>query len=150
MKHAPGIAVLMFAIVAITACGDATPDPTGAGASASLSASAVFDAAGTWKVESHTCTTFPVPGQFENSVNGVSNDVQTFQVGAFQTDNNVIVLPSEGTLNAQSGAYKLCYSSDLSDCQVNCTGTVDAVNHVDLNCNKPNGDLICTMALQKK
>lgn len=149
MKHGPRIAVLVVAIAAITACGDATPDPTSTGVSASLSAAAVFDAAGTWKVASSDCTTIPVPGQFENSVNGVTSDIQTFSVPGFQADNGVIVVPSEGTLNALTGAYKLCYSSTLSDCQVNCTGTVDASNHVDLNCTKPNGDLICKMALQK-
>lgn len=149
MKHAPRITVLLVALIAIAACGDATPDPTNTGVSASLSASAVFDAAGTWKVVSNDCTGFPLPEQFDNSVKSVSNDIQTFQVGGFQADNNVIVLPSEGTLNAQTGAYKLCYSSELSDCSINCTGTVSASNHVDLNCNKPNGDLICKMTLQK-
>lgn len=149
MKHAPRIAVLIFAAAVIAACGDATPDPASTGVDLSLSASAVFDAAGVWKVASNTCTDIPVPGQFENSVKSVSSDVQTFQTGGFRADNGVIVVPSEGTLNAQTGAYKLCYSSELSDCLINCNGTVNASNHVDLNCNKPDGTLICTMALQK-
>jgi hypothetical protein len=122
------------------------------GVSASLSASAVFDAAGTWKVVSNDCSGFPLPDQFENSVIDTVNDVQTFSVPGFldeETGVPVAVTPSEGTLNAQTGAYKLCYSSEISDCQVNCTGTVDAANHVDLNCNKPNGDLICKMTLKK-
>lgn len=152
MKHLSHIAVVMVAVAAMAACGDATTDPENAGVSASLSASAVFDAAGTWKVVSNDCTSFPLPEQFDNSVKDVSSDIQTFQTQSFQgllDDHDVIVLPSEGTLNAQTGAYKLCYSSELSNCQINCAGTVDAANHVDLNCNKPNGDLICKMVLKK-
>ncbi len=150
MKHISHTAILIFAMAAFTACGDATPDPTSSGVSANLSAAAVFDAAGTWKAESNTCSV-PVPSQFANSVTSTSNDVQTFSVPGFQTDGpgTIVTLPSEGTLNAQTGAYTLCYSSDLTDCQMKCTGIVDAANHVDLNCNKSNGDLICTMALQK-
>ncbi len=140
----------VFAALAITACGDATSDTTPSGANASLSAAAVFDAAGTWNVKSNDCGNIPVPGQFDNSVQSVASDVQTFQVSDFQADNGVIVLSSEGTLDAKTGAYKLCYSSTLSDCQMNCAGTVDAANYVDLVCNKPSGELICTMALQKK
>lgn len=149
MKHVNRIAVLMFAAASITACGDATSDSTPSGVSASLSAAAVFDAAGTWKVESDTCGVIPVPDQFDNVTQSVSNDIQSFWVSDFRED-NVVVFPSEGTLDAQTGAYTLCYSSSRSDCQMKCTGTVDAANHVDLNCNKPNGDLICTMVLQKK
>lgn len=152
MKRVHRITVLMFAVVVIAACGDATTDPAPTGVSASLSAAAVFDVAGIWKVESDTCGDLPVPNQFDNSVTSTSSDVQTFTVPGFQTEVNgapVVVSPSEGTLNAQTGAYKLCYTSDLSDCQMNCSGTVDANNHVDLNCNKPNGELICTMVLQK-
>lgn len=150
MKKSLHITALIFVVAAISACGDATPDPTSSGVSANLSAAATFDVAGTWKIESTTCST-PLPSQFENSVTSTSNDVQTFSVPGFQTGGpgTIVVLPSEGTLNAQTGAYTLCYSSDLTDCQMKCTGTVDAANHVDLNCNKPNGDLICKMALQK-
>lgn len=153
MKHVPRITVLLVALTTIIACGDAAPDPTNTGVSASLSAFAVFDASGIWKVVSNDCKGFPLPGQFENSVKNTSSDIQTFQTQSFQAlldDQAVIVLPSEGTLDAQTGAYKLCYSSELSDCQVSCTGTVNAENHVDLNCNKPNGDLICKMALKKQ
>lgn len=149
MKHAHRLAILILGVAAMTACGDATTDPTPSGASASLSTAAVFDAAGAWKAESNTCGEIPVPSQFENSVQSVASDVQIFKVPGFQGDNGVVVLPSEGTLDAKTGAYKLCYSSELSDCQMNCSGTVDTANHVDLNCTKPNGDSICKMGLQK-
>ncbi len=149
MKHVLHIAVLVLAMATMTACGDATPDSTNSGASANLSAGAVFDAAGTWKMESTTCASFPVPAQFQNMVQSLASNVQTFATDTTQAG-GVIVSPSEGTLDTQSGAYVLCYTSTLAKCTVSCTGTVDGANRVSLACNNANDNSTCAIVLNKQ
>lgn len=135
-------------LAATCACGDATPDSTPAAASLSLPVGAKFDAAGTWKTQSTTCASLPVLTQFENTIQAVSGNVQTFAV-PFAMVGNLGVTASEGTLDTQTGAYTLCYTSSLSDCGVQCTGTVDASNHVTLACNVIATNGACTIDLQK-
>lgn len=159
MKQASRIAILVVALAAIAACGDATPDPTSAGVSASLSAGSVFDAVGTWKMVAEDCEGFPVKSEFVNTTQTVVGDIQTFATdgdGNAEFDSNgdgnnefVVVIPSEGTLDTVTGSYILCYSSTLSECPIKCTGTVSASNRVDLSCSKSTGGALCSISLQK-
>lgn len=130
------------------ACGGVSPDTNPASASISLPVGALFDAAGTWNTESTTCASFPVPTQFDTTIQGIAGNVQTFTVGA-STVGNVVILPSEGTLDTQTGAYMLCYGSSQSECGVQCTGTVDVSNRVTLACNVIANNGACTIVLQK-
>lgn len=148
MRYTLNVVAVMFAALVISACGDATPDPASPTANASLSAGAIFDAAGIWTTESTTCAGFPVPAQFQNSVQSLAGNVQTFVTDITQAD-SMIVAPSEGTLDTQSGAYVLCYTATLANCTLSCTGTVDAENRASLSCTNANNGSTCTIVLHK-
>lgn len=150
MRHLLYTTILICVAAVFSACGDSTSSTPAASASVSpsLSAGEIFDAAGTWKTESTTCT-FPVKSQFVMTAQSLENHIQTFTTDG-DISGGVVTVPSEGALDTQSGVMNLCYASTLAECSLACLGIVDAANHVDLSCSSTDGSVNCAIALQKQ